>query len=41
VNVHPEPGCPNDDLGTLKVMKREIWLALMATVPSVVPWAST
>ena len=32
VNVQPGPGCPSDDFGTLKVMKREIWLALMATV---------
>ena len=32
----PDFGVPRDDLGTLKVMKREIELALIVTVPSVV-----
>jgi hypothetical protein len=41
VKPQPDPGVPSDDFGTLKVMKREIWLALIATVPSVVPCAST
>ena len=38
----PEPGNPLDrvDAGTLKVMKREMALALMFIVPRVLPWAS-
>ena len=28
------------EAGTLKVMKRDIWLAWMVMVPCVAPWAS-
>ena len=37
VKPQPGPGVPSDAFGTRKVMKREIGLALIATVPSVVP----
>ena len=36
VNLQPEAGWPSEAFGTLKVMKREIGLALIDTVPSVV-----
>src|SRR4029077_5896917 len=39
VNPQPEPGVPRLEVGTLKVIKREIALALMLTVPTVVPCA--
>ena len=38
---HPGPGVPSDAFGTRTVMKREIELALIDTVPSVAPLAST
>src|SRR5207237_5688346 len=41
VNAHPGPGLPSADFGTLNVMKREIAFALIATVPTVAPFAST
>ena len=41
VNAQPGPGEPRLDFGTLNVMKREIAFALIATVPSVVPEASS
>src|SRR5471032_495646 len=41
VNAQPGPGEPRLALETLKVMKREIWFALIATVPSGAPDAST
>ena len=37
----PGPGVPSDAFGTRKVMKREIAFALIETVPSVAPLAST
>ena len=40
VNVQPDVGVPSVAFGTLNVMKREIWLALIWTVPNVVPLAS-
>ena len=40
MNVQPGAGVPSVAFGTLKVMKREISLALIWTVPSVVPLAS-
>src|SRR5260370_29519733 len=41
VNAQPEAGVPpSADLGTLKLMTREIALALMLTVPAVAPCAS-
>jgi len=40
VNAQPDVGVPSDAFGTLKVMKREMALALMLAVPSVVPCAS-
>ena len=39
MNDQPGPGEPRLAFGTLKVMKREIWLALIVTVPSGVPAA--
>ncbi len=41
VKPHPGPGVPSDAFGTRTVMKREIELALIDTVPSVAPLAST
>ena len=38
VNPQPEPGCPpRVEVGTLKVMNREMELALISMVPSVLP----
>ena len=41
VKPQPGPGWPRVDLGTLKVMKREIGFAEIETVPSAFPPAST
>ena len=40
VKPQPDPGVPRLAVGTLKVMKREMALALMFTVPNVLLWAS-
>ena len=42
VNPQPDPGVPpSDAVGTLKVMNREIALALISIWPTVLPCAST
>ncbi len=40
VKPQPDPGVPRLAVGTLKVMKREMALALMFIVPNVFLWAS-
>ena len=37
----PGPGVPSDAFGTVTVMKRETAFAVIPTVPSVAPAAST
>src|SRR6516165_5910123 len=37
VNPQPDPGCPSDAAGTLKLMNREMAFALIVTWPRVAP----